>query len=275
MTQTGIEAAQAKLECMSRRWWFFALIALLQLGPPYASRGFRPEESGLVIGEFLSNCHLYRITSLHPVFKILPILVILLVVLLGDRMSRGLSIYAAINFALIAVLQSLGWSEIYGFGIIPGNLIMFLLVATVWAWEAVVNRNTLSLRGVPLWKYWAVPLAFVAFWYPANPVDMQPDFSPILFFTNEAGLTFCMMTPLYLAILTLIHPNVNVLTLRVHSLVGIIIGLYNMLLGFVISPAELWWSGILHFPLLLISFYAFILSWRDGVSQATMLRRKQ
>jgi hypothetical protein len=260
-----IETTQARLEHITRRWWFFGLIALMQIVPPYASRGVRPEESGLFIGEILSNCYLYEIPVLHPIFKILPLVLVLLLILLGNRVARVFSIYVAINYVLVAVLQSVGVSEMFGFGVILGNLIMFLLVAAVWGWEAMVSRNDLSLRDVPLWKYWVVPLAFVAFWYPVNPITWLPDFRPVLFFTNEAGLTFCMMTPVYLAILTLIHPRVNYVTLRVHSLIGIIIGLYNVLVNFVLDPAELWWNGILHIPLISISIYAFILSFRLGL----------
>jgi len=48
--------------------------------------------------------------------------------------------------------------------------------------------------------------------------------------------------------------------LRVTSLVGFIIGLYNMYANFGINPAGRWWNGILHIPLLVISLYGLILS---------------
>ena len=267
MSKGNFEIIQTKLEQITRRWWFFLFVALLQILPPYASKGFGPEEFGLVIGEILSNCYVFEITPLYPLFKILPLLFVLLIIFLGNRISRIFSIYAAINYALIAVLQSIGVSETYGFGIVLNNLIMFFLVSAFWGWEAVVHENDLSPQRIPLWKYWVIPLAFVAFWYPANPVTRLPDFNPILFFTNEAGLTFCMMTPVYLAILTLIHPRVNFATLRINSLIGIIIGLYNVSLNFIINPTEFWWNGVLHIPLLSISLYAFVLSYRKDLSE--------
>jgi hypothetical protein len=260
----SMEIIQIKLERITRRSWFYLIILLLQVIPPYASKGFGPEEFGLVIGETLTNCYVFDVSPWYPLFKILPIVLVLLVILVGNRVSRVFSIYAAITYALVAVLQSVGVSETYGFGIILNNLIMFLMVAAFWVWEAVVNKNDFSPRKIPPWKYWVVPLAFLAFWYPANPSTRLPDFNPVLFFTNEAGLTFCMMTPLFLALLTLFHPKVNLATLRVNSLIGIIIGLYNLASNFVISPAELWWNGVLHIPLLSISLYAFVLSYRKG-----------
>ena len=54
---------------------------------------------------------------------------------------------------------------------------------------------------------------------------MTPDFNPLMLLTNEAGVTFCMMTPTFLAVLTLFFPLVNRAVLRVTSFVGILLGL--------------------------------------------------
>ena len=70
------------------------------------------------------------------------------------------------------------------------------------------------------------------------------------------------MTPVYLGILTLYYPKVNVVTLRLTGLLGIIIGFWNMIVNFLIMP-DLWWNGVLHLPLLFISIYAFVLSLRN------------
>jgi len=55
------------------------------------------------------------------------------------------------------------------------------------------------------------------------------------------------MTPVYLGILTLYYPKVNVVTLRLTGLLGIIIGFWNMIVNFLIMP-DLWWNGVLHLP---------------------------
>ena len=70
------------------------------------------------------------------------------------------------------------------------------------------------------------------------------------------------MTPVYLAILILYYPRVNIVTLRITSLLGVIIGFWNLLVSFVIHPDILWWFGVLHLPLVFISIYALILSFR-------------
>jgi len=91
---------------------------------------------------------------------------------------------------------------------------------------------------------------------------MRPDFNLVYLFTNPAGLAFCTMTPVYPGILTLYYPMVNIATLRVTSLLGIIIGFWNMVGNFLIKPDILWWNGALHLPLVFISVYALILSFR-------------
>ena len=183
-------------------------------------------------------------------------------IFLRNRVTRLFSIYVAITYVLFAFLQSIAFTEKYGLGIITINLIMFLVVAAFWFWEAILRKNDFTPGKRPAWKYWVIPLAFLAFWYPLNPCTGMPDFNPIYLLTNMSGLTFCMMTPVYLAILTLYYPRVNIATLRVTSLVGAIIGFYNIMVNFFMNPSVLWWNGVLHMPLVTISIYALALSFK-------------
>jgi len=89
-----------------------------------------------------------------------------------------------------------------------------------------------------------------------------PDFNPIFFFINGAGLAYCMMTPVFLAILTLYHPRINTATLRVTSLEGILIGLINIYMNFFTDFRLYWWNGVLHIPLITISIYGLMLSFK-------------
>ena len=70
------------------------------------------------------------------------------------------------------------------------------------------------------------------------------------------------MTPVYLGILTLYYPRVNMVTLRITSLLGVIIGFWNVLVSFLLNFDILWWFGVLHLPLVFISIYALILSFK-------------
>ena len=159
---------------------------------------------------------------------------------------------------LFTIGQSIAVTDKYGVSICTINFVMFLIVAGFWAWEALVLQNDYTLRKLPIWRYWVVPLAVLAFWYPAS--KGRPDFNPVYLFTSGSGLAFCLMTPVYLTLLSLYWPRVNMPAMRVTSLVGLIIGLYNMYVKFGINPARRWWSGVLHIPLLVISIYGLMLS---------------
>ncbi len=74
-----------------------------------------------------------------------------------------------------------------------------------------------------------------------------------------------MMTPLYISLLILYHPRINIVTLRITSLVGAMIGFYNTLTNFIIFPGLLWWNGILHLPLISISMYGLIISLKKRI----------
>jgi len=262
MKKENLGKIQAKLELATRKWWFFLLFILLQFIPPYASKGYEWAETGMVTGEILSHAIISDYTALYPIFKIVPIILVISILFLRNRVARLFSIYVAITYVLFAFLQSIAFTEKYGLGIITINLIMFLVVAAFWFWEAIAKKNDFTPRKDPLWRYWVVPFAFLAFWFPLNPETAMPDFNPLFLLTNGAGLAFCMMTPVYLAILTLYYPRVNIATLRVTSLVGTIIGFYNIMVNFFMNPSVLWWNGVLHMPLLTISIYALALSFK-------------
>lgn len=240
---------------------------MLQFVPPYASKGFDRAETGWITGEILSRSIVYDCSILYPIFKVIPVLLVLcIVVLKGNRVLRVFSLYVGATYVLFAILQNVALTAKYGLAILTINVVMFLLVATFWFWEALVQKNDFAPRKTSFRKYYVVPFAFVAFWYPANPTTLMPDFNPAYLLTNVAGLTFCMMTPVYLAILTIYHPRVNLATLRVTSVVGLVIGFYNVLTNFYMFPDQLWWNGILHIPLLTLSAYAFVISFQTESS---------
>ena len=107
---------------------------------------------------------------------------------------------------------------------------------------------------------WVEPLAILTFWGPASRGG--PDFNAVHLLTNSTGLAFFMMTPVYVGLLSLYWPKVNMVVLRVTSLVGLIIGLYNIPYQFIVSPTKFYWGGILHIPLILISLYGLIILFR-------------
>lgn len=269
MNRENSEKIQRKLELITRKWWFFLLFLLLQFIPPYASKGYKWPELANVIVDTISHALKYSCASLYPIFQIIPIVLVISIIFLGNRVTRLFNVYVAINYILIAFLQHIAITEKYGLGILTLNIVMFLIVAGFWVWEAIVRENDFTPRKQPIWKFWVIPLAFLAFWEPINWTTGQPDFNPIYLLTSGSGLAGCMMTPVYLAILTLYYPRVNTATLRVTGLVGTIIGLYSMWMNFLFLPSRLWWNGVLHIPLLTISIYGLVLSLKKRLIEET------
>lgn len=89
---------------------------------------------------------------------------------------------------------------------------------------------------------------------------MTPDFSPLHAIFGPAGMAFCLMTPVFLAILILCYPRANLVTLRVTGVFGVIIAFYNLM--YLAMDLSRWWSGVLHTPLFLVSLYAVILGYK-------------
>lgn len=264
MSVKNIENIQRKLELITQKWWFFLIFIFIQFIPPYTSKGYEWSETGMVNLEILSNSLVFSCTQLYPIFKIIPVAIIISIIFFKNKVVRLFSTYAGTTYVLFAFLQLIAVTEKYGLGIMTSTFVMFLIVAAFWFWEAIAQKNDFTLQKQLLRRYWVVPIAFFAFWAPINPETLMPDFNPIYLLTSGAGLAFCMMTPVYLAILSLYHPGVNIATLRVTSLVGLIIGFYNVLANFFMFPSELWWNGVLHIPLLTISVYCLILSFKQG-----------
>jgi hypothetical protein len=259
------EKIQKRIESATRKWWFFLILLLLQMLPPFTSEPVSPQQAGLVIGAVLSQAIVYDLSLFFPVFKILSILMIASVFTLNNRVSRIFSVYVGVMYVLFAFLQSIAFTEEFGFSLVTVNLLMFLMVAVIWFWEAVTLKNNLEAPQFERSRVWVIPFAVMAFWYPINIDTMMLDFDPLLLLTNEASLAFCMMTPVFLSILILFYPNINIATLRVTSSIGIVISFYNILTNFVMFPELLFWNGILHIPLTIISVYAFTLSIRHRI----------
>ncbi len=256
---------QNRFDLITRKWWFVVVFILINiLIPPIVTKGYDPSKMGEIIPYIILHSLLTSesLSLLYPIFKILPTILISALIFSGNRFSRIFSFYVGINYILFAVLQSISITDTYGFAVVSGNFILMLVVALLWFWEFVANKNDFTPRKIKLIRLWVVPLAFLAFWFPLNLESMKPDFNLSYIFTNPVGLAFCNMTPVYLAILTIYYPRVNLVTLRITSLLGVIVGCWNLLINFLIDPDILWWFGVLHLPLLFISIYALILSFR-------------
>lgn len=266
-----VERLQARFEATTARWWFFLLIVFIQLLPPVTTVRYDYSKTGQVIHAILR--HLYLTEALwlrvsYPAWKMLAIIMLVGLIVFRNRWARAFSVYAAMIYAVMAVVQSVSKTPELGVGIVTNNLVMFLMVSLAWVWEAIVLRTDYQSWRRRAGQYWVLPAAALAFWYPLNWRTLAPDFNPVYIFTSMSGIAFGLLTPVIVAVLIMSWPRVNLVTMRVTSLVGFIIGLYNIQANFAFAPERTWWNGVLHIPLLTISLYGLILSYR-GVRKRT------
>lgn len=262
---------QDRLDAVTKKWWLYPLLLLLFFIPTYASRSYDPRQSTDLIGQVLSAPLIYTFHILMPLAKIVIMVLIVGVLVFGNKMRRAFNVYVAALYLALALFQTTAITDTYGLVVISGNMALILVVALAWTWEGVAERNDFRVRKRSLWRWWVVPLAVVSYLAPVDASAMSPDFYPLHLLTNEAGLTFCMMTPVVLAVLILFHPTVNPAVLRISSFAGALLGVVNMIVWFAVESWA-WWMGVLHIPLVVISLYAFSLAHvkGDGESPSTI-----
>lgn len=239
------------------------VILLLLCVPPYASNGY-PMGEVLQLNVFiLTHPIKNQLLDIYPIFNGLVLLMLFLVLAFGKLVARVFSGYAGFSYILFALVQNISISERHGFAVCLSNVALFLLVSASWFYEAKVGENDFS-SGVKMeWKSMLFLPALLAVWQPVDRVTMGPDFNQIFLISSGSGLTFCMMTTVYLSVLLYFFPRINKLTLRVTSMIGLLLGLGNLWLEWIYFP-HLWWVGILHLPLVIMSVCGLWLSYRVG-----------
>lgn len=220
--------------------------------PPIADVSFTQEETMLVIRDvFVQTSVAYL--WLSPLIHVTTLMLLVALHLYGRKMGRVADTYFGILFLFVAFGNHIAMTENYGLVVITGNLVMILIVGLCWMWEVFRPRNEYIFQRLHVWRYWVLPFAILAFWFPIN-TDLSPNLSPLLLLTSSFGVMFCPTTPVVIAILTLIYPRVNMYLLRITSFVGLLIGLFNAMSLF-IMPGYTLWNLVLHTPLIFISAY--------------------
>lgn len=230
----------------------FLLFTLISFLPLYTQQPYAPEDTQDVIVSLL-QVSIASYKQFAPFFHIATLLIVMLIALFAEKMGRILAAYMGLNYLVIAFVQSIGTTQEYGFVIHTGALLASILLGVVWLVVAAGNNLKPSFKNTPLSRYLLLPLAVLAFWGPYNQA-LQPDFSPVLLFTSpDYGLAFCFTTPVFLFLLIVCHPQVDNFAFKITAFNGLLYGLFN--LAHFLNP-ELRWMGVLHLPLLIISFSA-------------------
>ena len=260
-SKTADDNNNKKLIQLTEKWWFYLILILIGFFiPVYASKGYLAEETMDVIILALST-GLKPYIFLSIIFHFLIIVFIISLFIFKGKFIRVFIIFITINYFLAAILQNIVITEKFGLVIPFSNMILILIVAISWLYEGISNKTKYEFEKQPIWKYWVVPLAVLAYWLPMDG-NAMPDFNPVYFITSESMIAFCNITPIYLAIFSFLHPNYNTFTIRITSFVGIYFGI--LAISFIFFNIFIyWWLVIMHLPLLTISLYMFILSFKN------------
>jgi hypothetical protein len=235
-----------------------ALLVLLSITflPTLSTVPFPPQDTPLVMKEVLTLTSISN-PWLTSAIHIATVSLLAALYWYGLKVGRYVSAFFGILFIFIAFSNHIAVTQSYGLVVVTGNLVSILIVGLFWMWEAYRPHNVYVFQKLAAWRYWVLPFAFMAFWFPMN-AEASPDFNPSLLLTSSFGVMFCPTTPVVIALLTIIYPNVNKPVLRVTSFVGLVIGLFN-LLSFFVMPGYPLWLLILHTPLIFISLYGLLL----------------
>jgi len=244
---------QRQVLATAQKWWFIPLIVLPELIPPYAATGYRLQDVGLVNAYILTHPIKSEFAPLYVGFQVVPMLMIGALLIFRNRAARVFSGFVGASCIGMGVLQSVSVDPRYGTAICLGNMLMCFVLAGLWFWEAYQPRTDYRFQARALWL---LPLALLAFWEPVNRTTLLPDFNPLYLLTSGTGAVYCMIMPLYMTVLLLQFPRVNIPLLGATSFISILLALGNFLICFVLYPAY-WWIGILHVPLLITGVYGF------------------
>jgi len=247
-----------KLERVTRKWWFFVILLVAQfIIMPFSTKNFDFNKIGNIISITLSNSFQSKMYNYYLYFQLLAIIMFLLLFILKNKFARIFNIYVFLSYIAFSVLQNIALTENYEFSFVTINIIMFLFVAYAWLREILKPQNDYAFGNLNWKESWLIPLALIAFWAPLS--NGAFDFNPKLLLYSGSSLAFCLMTPVFLTIMTLNIPKINVITYRITAIIGVIIGFYNMM-NF--QNPKMINVAILHLPLLIISIYSLIRSYQ-------------
>lgn len=268
MKKMNTSKSNGFIETVTAKWWFLALVPVIFFfSPPYVQRNGYPlsdfSKWYATIGEIGSKSFTSYFAKYSIIMNLLAIAVIILTFALKNKFRSLFSIYIAIMMAFYGISQNTSYTQENGLGIVTCSYIVLPLLSGIWIWEAFVRKNDFSKpKKLNIWTVGAFLLALFAFWNPIDSTTLMPDFNPAYFLTNGSNSMFCTMTPMLIAVLFFIYPNINTAALRVTGITGATIGFIQIVLHLVLMGKTNWWVGIIHIPVFLLSIAAIIVSFK-------------
>lgn len=259
----------------NRKKWILVWVAMiaLQFLPMFSTKKFDYSISGNfeLAGNIISNNFLQYLDDFYLIFKIIPIVFIVLMAC-KKKVTKLYLIYIGVMYLVFAVVQNIGYVEGHGLSLVVPNIIICIIMSIVWFLEAKNCDVEYAFRQKKCLFYFLIPLCILAFWDP--PVDhaiqgisMKFTLHNLIF--SFSGLTECMMTGIFITVYLFTHDNYISKAFKLMCIVGIFKGVENIGLVFLYinsdRGAALAWL-ITHMPLIVISFTGYILTLKTKIS---------
>ncbi len=236
-----------------------ALLAIVL--PPYVSKGFAIQKILHINAFILTHSIRNNFRAVFPIFNSITLLVFFGVLLFRGKASRVLSLYFFILYMIISFLQNISISEQFGVAVYTTTMLISMITALVWLQEWILHENVFSKKIHATRMLLLAPPAVLALWYPINPANTLPDFRMGYFLSSGSSLTFCVVTVVALSILLAYYPDINFFLLMTTSVFGLLVGIGNIWLEIFFLPG-LFWVGLFHIPLILLSLVGLFASWK-------------
>jgi len=244
---------------VTRLWFRIGLAMLFVFVPSYSALGHTRVEVVDVVASVLAHPLAYAIPIALPIAKVLLMLA-LVAPCFAKRLvgAKRLPIlyYASVLF-VVAIFQNMGVTSRFGFAWLIGNTMIMLVVAGACLHDFARRRTEIDVSSLRRSRIWLVVPMLLAFFMPyTTDASGHVLFSLSTILTNEAGLTYCMITPVVIGVMLIFPGSVYKPTLSLVSFVALMLALTNVIVWFVLQP-ENWWMGVLHVPLFATSIDGF------------------
>lgn len=247
---------------LGQKRWLKVITLLLFMVPAIVERNFDYAQTTAIITAVLAHPWINDLGAVLVIAKYLLAAVAIVGLahpaLIG-RLGWG---YYAVILVVVAFGQNIGVTERFGAAWLIGCTVVQLSVAGCVAADVLGGRSNVRPEHLQRHRMWVLVPMLLAWWFPHVVREGVPRIGlPAAALWNEAGVTYCMITPVVLGLMILFSDGVYAPTLAIASWVGALFGVSNAIVWFVANRGG-WWMGVLHLPLLVLSVYGIWLSRR-------------
>lgn len=249
--------------------WVKILLTIIIFLPPYTQIAYNPANTTDVIAEVMARPLVASIEWVFPIAKALLFAVVVLTIVSDKFSQKFLLGYYSLILLVIGLMQNMSFTPHYGFTWLIGNTIAQFAVVGFCLADVLKNRTFMLKQSFLKQRLWIVVFMLLAFLMPysVNKSNIvYPSFT-LSVLLNESGVTYCMITPVIIGVFLLFPKGVHNPTLSIISYVGFVFGILNMMTWFVMK-IENWWMGVLHLPLVILSFYGLLVSRKGNKASA-------